>query len=142
MPRRFITEKDIEDMYRKGERTLQVTPDISLTDLAFERARQRGIKLVNGQVPSAPIRPYLVQHPVTAPAKKTAPEQSKVVEPKVPQSVPSVQKMPLNLSGRGLNRNELHERIRAAVARQLGDQIDPKLVETIIRRILDSTGVR
>jgi hypothetical protein len=42
----------------------------------------------------------------------------------------------------GLKRDELHERIRAAVVRQLGGQIDEKVVDTIIRRILDSTGVR
>jgi hypothetical protein len=136
MPRRFITEVDIEELFRQGERTLSVTPDMTLTDLAYERARQRGIKLIDGQIPSAPVRPYLVNRPGAAGAQKTEPAQGKDVQP-----VAGV-KMPLDLSASGLKRDELHERIRAAVARQLGGQIDAKVVETIIRRILDSTGVR
>jgi hypothetical protein len=133
MPRRFLTEKDIEELFRRGERSLEVTPDMVLTDLAFEKARQRGIQIVDGQIPSAPMRPYLVQHPVKKPeAAGAAPAQAET---------PGM-KLPLNLSGSGLKRDELHERIRAAVARKLGDQIDPQVVETIITRILDSTGVR
>jgi hypothetical protein len=133
MPRRFLTEKDIEDMFRRGERSLEVTADMVLTDLAYEKARQRGIQIVSGQIPSAPVRPYLVQHPVKKPETKAA---------AAPQGVLPAMKLPFDLSGSGLKRDELHRRIRAAVERQLGDQVDPQLVETIIKRILDSTGVR
>jgi hypothetical protein len=77
MPRRFITEVDIEELFRQGERTLAVTSDMTLTDLAYERARQRGIKLIDGQIPSAPVRPYLVNRPGGAGAQKTEPAQGK-----------------------------------------------------------------
>jgi hypothetical protein len=132
MPRRFVTEKDIEDLFRQGERSLEVTEGMVLTDMAYEKARQRGIQLIAGHIPSAPVRPYLVNKPT----KKTETEAARTGHPE-----PGL-KQPVDLSKSGLKRDELHERIRAAVARKLGDQVDPKVVETIIRRILDSTGVR
>jgi hypothetical protein len=78
MPRRFITEVDIEELFRQGERTLAVTPDMTLTDLAYERARQRGIKLIDGQIPSAPVRPYLVNRPVQPVPKKQSQRREKM----------------------------------------------------------------
>jgi hypothetical protein len=129
MPRKFITEKDIEDMVRRGERTLQVTDSISLTDLAYEKARKLGVEVIHGHVPSAPLRPYLVNN------KK----QELGAQPA--KSIQST-RLPVDLSKSGLKRDELHDRIRSAVVRKLGDQVDPKVVDTIIRRILDSTGVR
>jgi hypothetical protein len=135
MPTRFITQADIEDLFKRGERRLEVTPDMSLTDLAYEKARQLGIQLVDATIPSAPVRPYLVNHPKAAPSKQQAPDHKKT--PFTPTT-----KMPLDLSTSGLIRDELHKRVQAAVVRQLGGQIDEKVVDTIIRRILDSTGVR
>ncbi|HSV86137.1 MAG TPA: hypothetical protein VLH85_06150 [Levilinea sp.] len=135
MPRRFVTEKDMEEFFRQGKRSLEVTADMALTDLAYEKARQRGIQLIDGRQPSAPERPYLVQNPVRKQAEKAA----KVMEEPV---AAGGLKLPLDLSGSGLNRQELHKRIRTAVMRKLSGQLDPQVVETIIQRILDSTGVR
>jgi hypothetical protein len=132
MPRKFITEKDIEDMVRRGERTLQVNDSISLTDLAYEKARKLGVEVIQGHVPSAPLRPYLVNNPGNK-------KQELGAQPA--RTLPST-RLPVDLSKSGLKRDELHERIRSAVVRKLGDQVDPKVVDTIIRRILDSTGVR
>jgi len=134
MPRRFVTEKDIEELFRTGERSLEVTDDMALTDMAYEKARQRGIQLVHGKNPSAPVRPYLVQMP----AKK---QEKEAVKSEAEPLTVELQ-LPMDLSSSGLNRDDLHKRIRAAVDRKLGNQIDPQVVETIIRRILDSTGVR
>jgi hypothetical protein len=134
MPRRFVTEKEIEELFRQGQRSLEVTDDMALTDMAYEKARQRGIELVHGGNPSAPVRPYLVQMPEKKQEKAGAKAEAEPLAPAL--------KLPLDLSSSGLNRDELHRRIRAAVESKLGEQIDPQVVETIIRRILDSTGVR
>ncbi|MEN4041179.1 MAG: hypothetical protein ROW52_07245 [Anaerolineaceae bacterium] len=131
MPRRFVTEKDVEALFRQGKRSLEVSADMTLTDLAYEKARQRGIRLTGGQPPGASARPYLVQNPVKQQAEEAA----------APAAAERV-KLPLDLSQRGLNRQALRQRIQAAVMRKLSGQIDPRLVETIIQRILDSAGVK
>ena len=61
MAKTFYTERDIEDMARRGERTLVVTDDVVLTDLAYESARKLNVELVqpHDTPPGAPIRPYL-----------------------------------------------------------------------------------
>jgi hypothetical protein len=135
MPRRFVTEKDVEALFRQGKRSLEVSADMTLTDLAYEKARQRGIRLTGGQPPGASARPYLVQNPVKQQAEEAV---AALAEPAAAERV----KLPLDLSQRGLNRQALRQRIQAAVMRKLSGQIDPRLVETIIQRILDSAGVK
>lgn len=50
----FYTERDIEDMYRRGLTRLEVHDDVVLTDLAREKAETLGIALVApGQTPTA-----------------------------------------------------------------------------------------
>ena len=62
--KKFYTEKDIEDIFKSGTRSLRVDDDIALTDLAYEKAKQLGLQLAfdSAEIPSpasAPIRPYL-----------------------------------------------------------------------------------
>jgi len=40
MAKTFITERDIEDMARRGEMNLVVDEDTVLTDLAYEKSRR------------------------------------------------------------------------------------------------------
>ena len=47
MPKKFITEQDIEKLAQQGVKSLEITPDVVLTDLAFEKARRLGIEMVN-----------------------------------------------------------------------------------------------
>ncbi len=42
MAKTFITERDIEDMARRGELSLTVHDDVVLTELAFEKAQKLG----------------------------------------------------------------------------------------------------
>jgi hypothetical protein len=118
MAKEFYTERDIEDMFKRGIMSLTVGENVVLTELAYEKANRLGMALVHSQPdnpPSAPVRPYLSQKqaPALAPAPVPAAAQP-----------------------------DLTERIRTAVNARLGDQVDPALLDVIIARVLKSTGVK
>jgi len=118
MPKKFYTERDIEDMASRGEYTLNVCEDVVLTELAFEKAERLGIKLIQPHQlpPSAPIRPYLAEP----------------TQPATPSSFGS---------SSPTQGEDLRQRIRSAVKAKLGDQVDDALLETIITRVLNNVGV-
>ena len=135
MPKEFITERDIEDMVKRGVLSLEINDNVVLTDLAYERANRLGMKLLRDKPdnpPSAPMRPYISQ-----PAAQPSP--AGVMRSQVPS---------LPVSGGGspaapqASSTELHERIRSAVVARLGSQVDAKLLDAIITRVLQSTGVK
>ena len=118
MPKEFYTERDIEDMFKRGILSLQVTDAVVLTELAYEKAARLGMQLLREkplEPPSAPVRPYLseMSKPATVPAA-------------------SVQKPDADLTAR----------IRTAVNARLGTQVDPVLLDVIIERVLKSTGAK
>src|SRR5215207_3560069 len=103
MPKQFYTEHDIEDLFRSGVKSLQVTDDVVLTELAYEKANRLGFQLITDRAhnPSgAPVRPYLSDANSTPRAKPT-------VAP-VTQAVPEPQPTPSNS-------NDIEKRIRSAV---------------------------
>jgi len=125
MPKTFYTERDIEDMVRQGVSSLVVDDNAVLTDLAYTRARQLGMELLNenDKPPAAPERPYIakpVQTPVVRRMKKTTPLPVRSVDPNLPPS----------------NSTDLHQRIHAAVVAKLGNSVDAKLLDVIIKRVL------
>lgn len=121
MPKEFYTEKDIEDLVRRGVLSLQLGENVVLTELAYEKANRLGMQLLTNQPdtpPTAPVRPYLAEKSPQAslpPASPTPP----------PAAAPN-----------------LHQKVRAAVLARLGGQIDPKLLDVIIQRVLANTGVK
>ncbi len=126
MAKIFITERDVEDMARRGELSLTLNDDVVLTELAFEKAERLGVVLLQPHQlpPAAPIRPYLS-------------------EPVVSQS--SGGKSPCmrcNQEKTGPSEEELRQRIRDSVKAKLGNQIDPALLETIITRVLNNVGIK
>jgi hypothetical protein len=128
MPKEFYTEKDIEDMVKSGVLSLEINDNVALTDLAYEKANHLGVKLVQEKPdnpPAAPVRPYVSQ---PAPAPKSSPAPPPPAE-KVASSPPSTD-------------GDLHQRIRGAVIARLGNQIDSALLDVIIQRVLNSTGVK
>ena len=116
MPKVFYTEHDIEDMVRRGTKALTLNDDVVLTDLAYERAGKLGMQLLreNEKPPSAPVRPYVAEAKI-----KTTASQS--VSPTAPQ--------------------DLRQRVRDAVLAKLGGEVDQKLLDTIISRVLDNVGI-
>jgi hypothetical protein len=118
MPKEFYTERDIEDMVKRGILSLQVSDNVVLTELAFEKAKRLGMQLQREkpvEPPAAPLRPYLSE------PGKPAPARSEMAQ----ESGPS-----------------LSARIHAAVTARLGTQVDPTLLDVIIERVLKSTGAR
>ncbi len=123
MPKEFYTEKDIEDLVRRGVLSLDLTEDCVLTDLAYEKANRLGMKLIRSDAdnpPGAPVRPYLSDKVAARPAAPTA---GAVTAAPASQS---------DLSGR----------IRSAVLAKLGTEVDPALLDAIIQRVLKSTGLK
>ena len=117
MPKRFITERDVEDMVARGEMSLEMSDDVVLTELAFEKAERLGLRLIQPHQlpPAAPVRPYLSQPLKTCPQCQPAPV---------------------------LDQPELRQRIRDAVNARLGTQVEPALLDAIISRVLDNIGVK
>jgi hypothetical protein len=139
MPKQFFTEKDIEDLYRSGKTSLQVTDDVVLTELAYEKARQLGLQLVSDRAdnpPAAPVRPYLSNGSSPAPAKPT-------VAP-----VASTMSQPDSALTPALSRQDrvtilpVEQRIRSAVIAKLGNQVDAKLLDNIIHRVVKGIGLK
>jgi hypothetical protein len=122
MPKVFYTEIDIEDMVKRGALSLEINDNVVLTDLAYEKANRLGLKLVRDKPenpPAAPVRPYVVQH----------------IPQKQMEATPGVDAPPTAV-------NDLAQRIHNAVAARLGSQVDPALLDVIIQRVLNSTGVK
>ncbi|MBN1921616.1 MAG: hypothetical protein JW892_10250 [Anaerolineae bacterium] len=62
MPKTFYTENDIKALAARGIQSLAINDDIVLTDLARQKARDLGIKLLRGSgataaPPAQPARP-------------------------------------------------------------------------------------
>jgi len=114
MPKTFYTERDIEDLFKQGIQSLQVSDDVVLTELAYEKAQKLGFKLdwEHDNPPAAPVRPYISQqiqtpaHIDSSPAKKG---------------------------------DDLKKRVRDAVIARIGSQVDTVLLDAIIQRVLDNT---
>ena len=129
MPKQFYTEKDIEDLFRSGRKSLPVTDDIVLTELAYEKAKQLGFQLVTERAdipPAAPIRPYLstINTPHAAPA--TAP----VASTDSPTATAKPKVLPIE------------QRIRSAVMAKVGNQVDARLLDIIIHRVVKGIGLK
>lgn len=127
MAKKFVTERDIQRLVESGETALTIDADTVLTSQAYDHAKRLGFKVIFPQgkefPPSQPVRPYL----------------SKVQKP-LRQDTAAVDASPAAPAGAA--QDDLHARIRAAVVARLGDSIDPQLVDTIIQRVLLSTGLK
>jgi hypothetical protein len=126
MPKEFYTERDIEDMFKRGILSLQVNDNVVLTELAYEKATRLGMQLLR----QSSEQRKQGTHPVEPPAAPVRPYLSQVGKPEAeaPPVVPT--------------EADLTARIRTAVLAQLGNQVDPALLDVIIQRVLKSTGVK
>jgi hypothetical protein len=132
MPKEFITEKDIEDLFRRGASSLEIGDQIVLTQLAHEKAAKLGVRLVSGKPenpPAAPVRPYLSQKQPTC---LSAPEPCSCSAQSCHSASATAHPSP----------GDLHHRVRDAVVARLGAKVDANLLDVIIQRVLQSTGLR
>ena len=121
MAKTFYTEQDIEDLARRGILSLVVNENVVMTELAVEKAQRLGVNLVrqHDTPPSAPIRPYI--------ALGTNQANTRVSSPS---------------STGGQPKEELRQKVYTAAIARLGNAVDPALLDTIIRRVLDDIGVK
>ncbi len=141
MSKKFYTDKDIEELFHNGVKSLQVNDDVVLTDLAFEKAQALGL-LADDSPPAAPVRPYLSDvKPIHSTGKPFDQTQGKVdsVSSALSQPQPTLTPSPSPLRERGV---ELEKRIREKVAAKLGNQVDAHLLDAIIKRTLKATGMK
>ena len=122
MPKTFITERDVEDMAKRGLMELALDDSTVLTDLAYEKANRLGIRMLqkNQQPPASPIRPYLSQP--------------------VPHQFQPAQNQ-CNMNSNTQINDDLKKRVIEAVTARLGSQVDPDLLSTIIERVFIDLGV-
>jgi hypothetical protein len=129
MPKQFYTELDIEDLVRRGVRSLQITDEVVLTELAYEKARRLGLQLVTSlpdTPPAAPVRPYLSEKQPVQAKPGMSPVSQTVAQPQPPRP----------------DTGAIEQRIRSAVIAKLGNQVDAKLLDNIIHRVVRSTGLK
>jgi hypothetical protein len=126
MAKTFYTEHDIEDMFKSGVTRLELSDNVVLTGLAYEKAQKLGMQLIqpNDHPSDAPVRPYISQ--VTPPPPTNYPQQH-IILPSI--NVPAAPTL------------DLSARIKNAVIAKLGTQVDQALLDTIIRRVLDQVKV-
>ncbi len=127
MPKEFYTEKDVEDLFQRGSRSLRLTENVVLTELAYEKASRLGLQLISDHAdnpPAAPVRPYLSE-------TRTMPPQPTVAPVAPAPSLPT--------AGRA---EGVEQRIRSAVIAKLGNQVDAKLLDNIIHRVVKGIGLK
>lgn len=135
MAKTFYTEYDIEDMFKRGVMSLEINDNVVLTDLAYEKARRLGMSLVQEKAdnpPAAPVRPYIVKSQVVPPTPP--PTRAGQAAAFSAYLAPSPAAKP--------DADNLRKRIRDAVTARLGTQVDVKLLDVIINRVLSSTGIK
>lgn len=129
MAKVFYTEHDIEDMVKRGERSLVVTDDVVLTDLAYEMARRLGVQLVQptDTPPAAPIRPYI----------------NKTASPAAVQTPAAIPATPVAAPAAGARVAAIKARVKAAVLAQLGSSaVDEATLDRIIERVAADLGLK
>jgi len=150
MPKTFYTERDIEDLAKRGVISLLEDDDVVLTDLARDKAMRLGIELVREyeRPPSAPERPYIAKlispsatmddagKSANPPVGPERPYITKLISPSAEDPGGETSSAAVSTSG------ELYENVRAEVIARLGDAVDPQLLDTIIRRVLQNVGVK
>ena len=139
--KKFYTEKDIDELFRNGVRSLRVDDATALTDLAYEKAKQLGLQLLSDEtqlpaIANVPVRPYLSDASLNSvPSLRPTPRA---------ESVSSAVAQPAAASAQSQNEpgSDVAQRIRSSVIARLGNQVDAKLLDVIIQRVLKSTGVK
>jgi hypothetical protein len=134
MAKTFYTEREIDDLVKGGVTSLEINDDVVLTVLAYEKANQLGLLLIQKNaenLPGAPVRPYISLVPRGQPVPAAPAPTAAATTPAIPAVSPP--------TGSG---GELHTRIRSAVITRLGTQIDAGLLDNIIQRVLVTTGLK
>lgn len=147
MPKTFYTDRDIEDLAKRGVISLVVDDDVVLTDLARDKAMRLGIELVRDvdRPPSAPERPYITDIVSPSASEFDLDPRERPVGPERPYiaklTSPSAEDPGEKAFSAGRSpQDALFEQVRSEVVARLGDSVDPQLLESIIRRVLQNVA--
>jgi hypothetical protein len=110
MAKIFYTERDIDDLKARGVDSIDVTDNVVLTDLAVERAMKHGMK-INRRELSSPQATYSPSVNTYAAYPREAPRES-------------------------TSDAELKQKIKTAVLARLNGQVDERLLDAVITRVL------
>ncbi len=138
MGRRFITARDIDDLFDRGETELRVDAGTVLTDLARERTRERGITVTSpgaGGPPAA--RPPAGGGGSGATASREGLRDA--VGPRAETAEVPPTAVSAAPSGDGPTRRQLRAAVRAAVVAEFGTT--PEGIDVAIGRGFDRFGV-
>jgi hypothetical protein len=113
MGRTFYTERDIEDLAKRGVKEVQVDEQVYITDVAREKMEALGIKTKG--VPSGP--------PHSSPSAATGGARN------VPPGAPGA-------TLGDAERQEVIERVKSGVIARLGPGVDAALLDTLVRRVV------
>jgi hypothetical protein len=142
MPKEFYTEKDIEDLFNRGVRSLQLNENVVLTELAYEKAQRLNVQLITDRAenpPAAPVRPYISEQQTHRPVPTIGPSTPIVEPPSMPKS-PSTPRE--TASSDSQTESDIEKRIRSAVIARLGNQVDAKVLDNIIHRVVKGVGLK
>ncbi len=115
MSRTFYTERDIEDLARRGVKELEVNDTVYITDLGREKMEQLGIK----------AKATLSKSAAPAPA------------PTVPPSAPSAASPPASIGPLSeAEKQQVIEKVKSGVIARLGPGVDVAMVDTLVRRVV------
>jgi hypothetical protein len=112
MAKIFYTERDIDDLKARGVESIDVNDNTVMTDLAVERAMKHGIK-INRRELSAPQASYSPSVNTYAAYPREVPRES-------------------------ASEAELKQKIKSAVMARLNGQVDERLLDAVISRVLAS----
>lgn len=110
MAKTFYTERDIDDLHARGAHSIDVNDNIVLTDLAVERAMKYGIK-INRRELSSPQASYS-------------------------PSVNTYAAYPREASRESTSDADLKQKIKSAVLARLNGQVDERLLDAVITRVI------
>ena len=110
MAKIFYTERDIDDLKARGVDSIEVNDNVVMTDLAVERAMKHGIK-INRREQSAPQATLSPSVNTYAAYPKEAPRDT-------------------------ASDAELKQKIKSAVLARLNGQVDERLLDAVITKVL------
>lgn len=115
MPRTFYTERDIQDMAKRGVTEIEVNDSVYITDVAREMMDRLGIKrkVTNGAAASSSV----LASPDVANLHKPAPTAN-------------------NASLTPQEKQEVVDKVKSGVIARLGPGVDGAVVDQIVRRVV------
>jgi hypothetical protein len=134
MGRRFITARDIDDLFDRGETELRVDATTVLTDLARERARERGLRVTAaGAGVAPPARTSAGDGGGAGASGRREVASATAGSAEVPAAAVAT------AADDGPTRRQLRAAVRAAVIAEFGTT--PDGIDVAIGRVFDRFGV-